>query len=93
MMFWIFWSIDAITAAILVYFFVVGLVDGSVTSFNMWLWLIFLAAMTALLWGSHMLRSAERESLATTLLGILAIPSVLCGLFFLAMIILNPRWN
>ncbi len=33
-LFWILWGIDAIVALIAVYFFIVGLSDGSVSSFN-----------------------------------------------------------
>ncbi len=33
-LFWILWGIDFIVALIAVYFFIVGLGDGSVTSFN-----------------------------------------------------------
>jgi len=39
MKFKILWGIDAVIALVFVYFFVVGLGDGSVSSFNMRLWL------------------------------------------------------
>ena len=93
MMFWILWGVDAVVFAIFVCFFFIGLADGSVSSFNMRLWLCILATIAALLWGSQALRTAGRETLAATLLGILAVPSVMFGLFFLAILILNPRWN
>lgn len=92
-MFWPFWCVDAIVAAIFVYFFVIGLADGSVSSFNMGIWMLILAAIPALLWGSHALRGAGREPLAVTLLGIVAVPAVLVAIFFVVVLIAKPRWN
>jgi hypothetical protein len=93
MMFRILWGVDAVVFVLFFCFFFIGLADGSVSSFNMGLWLFVLATIAALLWGSHALRIASRETLAATLLGILAVPGVLFGLFILAVLILNPRWN
>ncbi len=93
MLFWTLWGVDAVVAAIFTYFFVVGLADGSVSAFNMALWAIILVTLAGLLWGGYTLHSYGRESLAAILLGILAVPSILFGLFFLAVLILNPKWN
>ena len=93
MIFWILWSIDAVVAAVFVYFFVIGLSDGSITSFNMKLWMFILLIAAALLGGSHALRRAGKGSLASILLGVVALPAVLFGIFMLVTIILNPRWN
>jgi ABC-type Fe3+ transport system permease subunit len=76
-----------------VYFFFSGLANGSVTSFNMALWVAILVTFAGLLWGSHMLRSSGKERLATALLSILAVPSTVAALFFLALLIMKPRWN
>ena len=92
-LFWVLWGIDVVIALIFAYFFVIGLADGTVSSFNMTLWLVMLCTLGGILWGSHALRAADRTSLATSLLMILAVPGVLAGLFFLALIILQPRWN
>ena len=93
MTFWILWGIDAVVALVFVYFFVIGLADGSVSSFNMALWLGILSTLGGVLWGSHALRRAGRTRIATALLTILAVPGVLAGLFFLALVIFKPRWN
>ena len=45
--FWILWGIDAIVGAIAVAFFFIGIADGSVSSFNIALWLVILAALAA----------------------------------------------
>lgn len=93
MLFWALWGVDAVVAAIFAYFFVVGVADGSVSSFNMALWAIILTTIAGLLWGGYTLHHHGRESLAAIVLGILAVPSLLFGLFFLVVLILNPKWN
>ena len=84
--FWVPWGIDVIVAAIFVYFFVVGLGDGSVSSFNIVLWLAILAGLASVLGGGLALRAAARTVLATALVTALAVPSVLIGLLFLALL-------
>jgi len=93
MLFWALWGVDAVVAAIFAYFFVIGLADGTVNSFNMALWLIILTTITALLWGGYALHNHGREWLAAGLLSILAVPGLLFGLYFLVVFIMNPRWN
>jgi hypothetical protein len=91
--FWIPWAIDAIIGAIAVFFFLWGLADGSVSSFNGGLWMLLLGGLAALVGGSLWLKSIGRPGLGTTLLMVLAVPGVLVGLFFLILIVANPRWN
>ena len=93
MKFWIPWAIDAIIAAIAVFFFLWGLADGSVSTFNIGLWLLILGGITVVVAGSLWLRSIGRAGLGSVLLLVLAIPGVLVGLFFLILIVANPRWN
>ena len=93
MKFWIPWSIDVVIAVVFVFFFFVGLADGSVSSFNMGLWLLALTALAGVVGGSLALRAAARLRAATALVMILAIPGVLVGLLFLAMIVVPVRWN
>jgi uncharacterized membrane protein len=84
--FWIPWGIDAIVALIFMYFFFVGIADGSVDSFNIILWLIILLVSAGVLAGSLALRASTRTGLATALVTVVAVPSVLIGLFFLALL-------
>lgn len=93
MTFWIFWGIDAVIAAIFVLFFIIGLTDGSVSSFNIVLWLGILVTLGGVLWGGYALRAAGQTGVAFCLVLLLAVPGMLAGLFFLALIVLNPRWN
>jgi hypothetical protein len=55
-MYRVLWWFDAVIAAIFVGFFFVGLADGSVSSFNMTLWVCILGAGRNL-YGSRALRS------------------------------------
>jgi hypothetical protein len=87
------WAFDAIVSAVFLYFFVVGLGDGSVSSFNMGLWVAILAVLAGVLGGGLMLKARRQRAAALALLALLAIPSALVGLFFLILIVANPRWN
>ena len=93
MLFWIPWGFDALIALVVLYFFLVGLADGSVSSFNMEIWLVLLLVVGFVMVGSLMLRSSGRQRIAIGVLMILAVPGFLCGLFFLVVLVANPRWN
>jgi hypothetical protein len=93
MKFWFLWGIDALIAAVILYFFFLGLADGSVSMFNIGLWLAILAALSGVIGGSLWLRSAGRRSAATVVLLILAVPGLLFALLFIVLLITNPRWN
>lgn len=92
-LFWTLYGIDALIAAIFVFFFLWGLEDGTVSSFNIVLWLGTLGALAGILGGGWILQSKGLRWPAIGLLSVLAIPGFLVGLFFLALIILQPRWN
>jgi hypothetical protein len=93
MRFWFLWGLDALIALVVLYFFFTGLFDGSVSSFNMGLWLIILLGLTVIMGGSLFLFSAGRSGLATIVLLILAIPGFLYALFLLILLITDARWN
>jgi len=92
-LFWTLYGIDAVIALIALYFFVAGLSDGRVSSFNILLWLAILGGLAAILGGGLQLKSNGHQRLANGVLLILAVPGLLFGLFFLSLIILQPRWN
>ncbi len=93
MAFKILWGIDAVTALIFIVFFIIGIGDGTVSSFNIMLWLLILSILAAVLIGSLWLQKAGRPRFANALAIALAVPSVLTGLFFLLLIVLHPKWN
>ncbi len=91
--FWLLWGFDALIAAVFVFFFFWGLADGTVSSFNIVLWLGTLAILGAVVGGSLALKNAGRLKTAVSLLMVLAFPGVCFVLFFGALLILQPRWN
>ena len=93
MWFGILFAIDAAVALVFLYFFLIGIADGSVSSFNIMLWLAILAGLAAILIGAPALRAHGQRPAANALLLVLAIPGFPGGLFVLALIVLQPRWN
>jgi hypothetical protein len=93
MLFWILFAIDAAVALVALYFFVVGLNDGSVSSFNIHLWMAMLGGIAAVLGLGLFLNAKGYRRHANGVLMILAVPGIFSALFLLAMIILQPRWN
>ncbi len=91
--FWVLWTFDAFTAAVVVFFFLWGVADGSVSSFNIMLWLGMLSVLAAVVGGGFLLLRARQPMLATALLLVVAFPGVMFTLFMLAVVVLRPRWN
>jgi hypothetical protein len=93
MMFKILWALDAVVAVIFLLFFFLGLGDGSVSSFNMGLWLALLGGLAGVLFGSARLRAAGQRGLALALLALVAFPAVMFGLFMLIVIVAKPDFR
>ena len=89
----ILWSIDIILGIIAVAFFVIGIGDGSVSSFNAVLWTLLLGGLAAVIFGSRALHNNGHRALATTLAALPAIPSVIFGAGMAAAIFGGVRWN
>ena len=89
----ILFGIDSLAAAVVVFFFIWGLADGTVSAFNIVIWLVLLGGVAAVLGGGWQLRAAGQGRIANGVLLILAIPATLLALFLLSLIILQPRWN
>jgi hypothetical protein len=93
MFFGILLAIDAVAALVILYFFLIGLADGSVSSFNIQLWLGTLAVIAAILGGGLALKAKGQRIAANLVLLILATPAAIYGLFVLSIIVFQPRWN
>jgi hypothetical protein len=87
------WGFDAVVSLVILFFFLAGLADGSVSSFNMGLWLGIVLVVCGVMVGSLALRSSGRRGLAVAVLLVLGLPALLFVLFFGALLITNPRWN
>lgn len=92
-LFWILWGFVAIMSLVPVYFFFVGLKDGSITTRNIMLWLFILLMIAGILYGSCWLRDHDKMGMAKGLLLIGAVPGLLVMLYTLVVIITKPRWN
>ena len=93
MLFRVLWWFDALIAGIVIYFFVAGLADGTVSSFNAGIWTALLLGVTAVMIGSRALRAGGQHKLALLVLLLLAVPGMLAALFLLLVLTTNPRWN
>jgi len=75
--FWFLWSIDAVIAAVVLYFFFSLAAHSRIGSFNILPWLIILAVLATVLGGGVWLRSTGQRALAIALILLLAIPGTL----------------
>jgi high-affinity Fe2+/Pb2+ permease len=92
-LFWILWFFTAIMSLVPVYFFFIGLKDGSITSRNFVLWLLILLIIAGVLTGSIWLKDHDRLNWAKGLLALAAVPGVLVLLYFVVVMISKPKWN
>lgn len=66
--FWFLWAVDAVIAAVVIYFFLSLAASGRIGSFNIFPWLAILAALVAVMGGSVWLRSAGQRLVAIVVL-------------------------
>ena len=92
-LFWIFWGIDALICTVVVVFFLLGLTNGSVSSFNIGIWVAILAALAVIIAGSLWLKGVGHPGFGTMLLLVLAVPGLLYGLFILLVAVTKTPWN
>lgn len=92
-MFQILWGIDAIIMIIILYFFFVGMADGSVSSTNMGMWMGIIFGMAVVLLGSILLRTHDFPLLSRGLLAIPAVPGLFYLLFLIVVVLSKGKWN
>jgi hypothetical protein len=93
MVFLALWVVDIAVALIVVAFFFIGIADGSVSSFNIVLWIGILAGVALVVFGSRALRARGNAALAIALAAVLAVPALLYGLLLVIAITSGVRWN
>ena len=86
-------GIDALVAAILLFFFADGIGDGTVSSYNAGIWIAILAGLAVVIGGGFSLRRGGNPVTANVLLAVLAIPAVLFGLLMGFLFLSDARWN
>lgn len=84
---------DALIALVVFAFFFVGLGDGTVSSFNILIWIAMVGGVLAVVGGGLILAMQGQRGAAIGVLLILAIPGALALFFLLMVLILQPRWN
>ena len=87
------WGVDVVAALIALAFFVIGIDDGTVSSFNMMLWIVLLAGLAVIVFGSNALQARGQRGLAFILAAVLAVPVLLACLFFALLLVSGVRWN
>jgi hypothetical protein len=87
------WWIDAVIAAVAVYFFLSLAAGGNIGSFNIVPWLAILAALATVVGGSLWLRSVGQHAAAIALLLTLAVPGALAVLLLLLVLVLQPDFR
>ena len=93
MTFKIFWAIDAVASLIILYFFFVGLADGTVSSGNAGLWMAIVLALAVIMGGSIWLKINGYNLQAFGLLLILFLPSIFFLLYLLIVLFGDGRMN
>lgn len=88
-----FLGLSGLTAAVVVWFFLEGLADGTVSSRNLGLWAGLLAVAGGVPAAGAALHARGRTLAAKLLLALVAVPALLGALFFLLLILTVPRWN
>lgn len=91
--FWVLWWFDAFVALIVLYFFFIGLGDGTVSSSNGGLWSMLLLGLAVILFGSQWLRSHGHPVMAMSLLAVLAVPAFFYLLIIAISVLGGGRWN
>ena len=86
-------TMAGLVAAIVIFFFAWGVSDGTVSGDNIVLWLMILGVVGGVLWAALSLRARGQTLAAGLVLLVLAVPGGFAGLFILAALILQPRWN
>ena len=92
-MFRLFWGVDVVAALVVLAFFFIGIEDGSVSSFNITLWLALLAGLAVIVFGSNAFQVRGQHGLAFILSAVLAVPALLACLFVGFLLVSGVRWN
>lgn len=92
--FWWLFGFDVIIAVFILYFFLAGLMDGTVSSFNAGIWLLLLLVAIGMPAISLLLRHNNQLLFAKVLLWVPAVPGLLYGLFILMLLIFSDsNWH
>ena len=89
----VFFLVDVLVCLVITGFFLFGVADGSIGSYNIAMWVPLVAIPAAMLFVGMQLKEKGRTGAATALLAALAIPGLLGAAFVVLMIVMftaNP---
>jgi hypothetical protein len=89
----VFLVIASVVALVIVLFFFWGLADGSISSFNLAMWFVALAVAVAVPIIGIQFAKHGHHFVAIVVLGVLALPGLVYGLFLLLVIGSGTSWN
>ena len=92
-MFGMLFAINVAAALVALAFFIIGLGDGTVTSFNILIWAAMLGVLFSMPWAAWLVRLRGRQRLGMLLLLPVALPAVLGGVMILVMIVSPLNWR
>ena len=92
-MFGTLFAINVAAGLVALAFFIIGLGDGTVTSFNILIWAAMLGVVFSMPWAAWGVRLRGRARLGTLLLLPVALPAVLGGVMILVMIVMQPNFK
>lgn len=93
MFFRILWAVDVVAALVALAFFAIGIEDGTVSSFNIGLWLALLGGLAIIVFGSNALYVKGQHGLAFILAAVLAVPAALACLLLGLLLISGTSWH
>ena len=92
-MFGTLFAINVAAGLVALAFFIIGLGDGTVTSFNILIWAAMLGVLFSMPWAAWAVRLRGRARLGTLLLLPVALLAVLGGVMILVMIVSPLNWR
>lgn len=92
-LFWMFFGVDVVIAAILLFFFIWGIADGTVSAFNIKSWMVALLGVALIVGGGFWLKSVEQLVLANIVLMVLALPGLGYAFIMVVAIVTQSSWN
>lgn len=92
-LFWMFFGVDVVIAAILLFFFIWGIADGTVSAFNIKFWMVALLGVALIVGGGFWLKSVEQLVLANIVLMVLALPGLGYAFIMVVAIVTQSSWN
>jgi|JI10StandDraft_1071094.scaffolds.fasta_scaffold74982_3 hypothetical protein len=92
-LFWVLLVCSSLTTLVALGFFLLGLADGTVSEFNIVLWVALLGVLSLSVFGGWLLFRRSRWVLALLVLSLSALPGLLAALFLGMLWLSNPHWQ